>query len=373
MPTNEFFSLIIFIFLSTGSLLADKPDSVQSETTSKETNDSLVTIGFDEEWVELRGKRYISEVNYDKKDGKVYAMIAIEYIYSPNGGFPSIVKKRLNADVTSFSIVSENKGVAVDRNKVFIQGMEKNEQENSLAYENDSDNVASIIPNIARTDYDLFDADPATLINVRDEYNLTYFKDKDHVYYMFDRIPGADAGTFEYIDRGYAKDKKYAYHKNKPIEKSDVETFKFLKFALAKDTNHVYFNGNVLNMYDTQTFMIVAVFQNYYVRDNFKQHYYLKDKHGVYINHEIIPYADPGSFEMVFALNRLDTLNMYAKDKNHVFTGTKILQGADPVTFRMDYDEDKKEFVYFDKNYFYKNGERSEKTSFNQENNIKRR
>ena len=334
----------------------------QSEVVSQEVIDSIV--GYHDKRPRI-GKTYISRVSYDKKDGKVSAFITIQYPYLPSSNGPffsqSTVRKRLNTDGVSFYIVSRNMGVAVDKDKVFIRGMEKNEQEDSLVYENGRKRDALVIPLLTRTDYDLFDSDPATLKTIEDDYNFAYFKDKNHVYYIFDRISGADAESFEYVDERYAKDDKHVFYKNKLIENSDAETFEFFDYGFAKDANQVYFNGEALNMYDAPSFMVVAVFQNYYENDDDKQYYYLKDKNGVYINNEIIPSADPESFEMVYDLGDLDTLNMYAKDKNFVFAGKKILHGADPVTFEMDYDEDKDDYVYFDKNNFYKNGKKGKK------------
>ena len=389
----------IFVFVLSLTMCVDV--FAQSKVTAEEVVDSVASIVFNEDWSEPEEKTYIFEektyilnVRYEKIDGKVYALITIQY---PSGDsscgpmcYQSTVRKRLNADVASFDIISEKKDIAIDKNKIFIQGMEKNEKENILAYDDDAESKehASIIPSLTRTDYDLFDADPATLTIVRDGYNHSYFKDKDHVYYVYDHIPGADSKSFEYINMGYAKDKENVFHKNIPIENSDVETFEFLdgyyakdknnvcyngeiiknadsetfillSFAFAKDTNRVYLNGDVLNMYDAQSFMVVAEEDRYDYDDISKQYYYLKDKHGVYINHEIIPYADPESFEMVH-FDTWNKLNMYSKDKNHVYAGSKILQGADPATFRSDYDKDKKELVYFDKNGFYKNGEKIE-------------
>ena len=351
--------------------------NIKTVAQSETTNDSTIMIRFNEEQFRSEGEAHIIQVKYEKKGGKVYAQIVIQHPYPAISScgpvcFRSTVNKRLNADGNSFYVISEGKGVAVDKNKVFIQGMEKNEQENSLAYEEGSRESASIMPSLTRTDYDLFDADPATLTTVIDDYDYTYFKDQNNVYCMFDRISGANAKAFEYIDEGYAKDNKYVFYKNKLIEKSNANTFEFVDYAFAKDANQVYFNGEIINMYDAPSFTVVHVFQNYYVYGDYKQHYYLKDKHGVYINNEIIPFADPESFEMVYDMNDLDTLNMYAKDKNHVFLGDKILQGADPSSFRMDYDEDKKDFVYFDKNYSYENGIKREKVLYKQENKKER-
>ena len=339
--------------------------------SAQSANDSSTTIRFSDERFKPLGKTYISQVNYEKKGGKVYARIVIQHPSPPMSScgpmcFRSTVVKRLNADGNSFYVISEGKSVAVDKNKVFILGMEKNEQENKAAYEEDSRKSALIIPSLVRTDYDIFDADPATLKTIREDYDYTYFKDKNNVYYMFDRILDANAKTFEYIKNGYAKDNKSVFYKNKLIKNSNANTFEFLDYAFAKDANQVYFNGKIMKMYDAPSFAVVHVFQNYYVYNDYKQHYYLKDKNGVYINNEKIPFADYKSFEMIYDMNDLDTLNMYAKDKNHVFWGNKILQGADANSFKMEYDESKKEFVFFDKNYSYKNGEKIDKIASKQ-------
>lgn len=222
-------------------------------------------------------------------------------------------------------------------------------KDNNHVYRNDSDNCSSTI---------LTWADPETfevLLN-------NYIKDKDSVYYMVDgEINGADSATFNVLNCdgcwGYAKDQNTVYYAGVKINDSDPTTFEVLNNKYSKDKNYVYHEHSTTNVNDSQTVDKVAgadatTFETlnwYYGKDNSNAYYYgimipgvdantfmvfetigyqsyAKDKDFVYRGSNIIPGADPATFEIID--------QTYSKDANHVYHEYNIVEGADPATFQ---------------------------------------
>lgn len=194
-----------------------------------------------------------------------------------------------------------------------------------------------------------------------------YFKDVSNVYWLTEKIEGADPGTFRVvgdwssayaidkngiwarstlimvtypdqfkdIGNGYGTDGKFVYYFESIMLMADPKTFKFLDGYYSRDEKNVYYGGHLLSS-DAPNFRLL-------LSD------YAKDSASVYIGESRVEGADPGTFRVL--------RDYYAKDKNHVFHLNRIIEGADIESFayshRGPYGE-----VFKDKNFSYLDGER---------------
>ena len=312
-------------------------------------------------------------ISYLKESGNVYADIRIQHPYPPMSScgptcFQSTVRKKLDVHAPSFTVLSQRAGVAVDRNGVVISGMRKGEELTDktpvklLGGRASAEGSGRELLGGLRNDYDLFDADPATLSVLDAGYYTYYFKDRRSVYYMYNRLEGADPATFVNLDGGYSRDARHVYYYAQQLKGADAATFEHLDelgdYGYAKDKGQVYHNGAVLPRYHAPSFEMIKVFytNDGGYPDTGKYYLYAKDRNGVYANGERIPHADPESFVMVYTMYKFDTLNLYAKDKNHVYVGSEVLEGADPATFVEEFDEKRGLVYYHDAKRYYRDG-----------------
>ena len=84
-------------------------------------------------------------------------------------------------------------------------------------------------------------------------FDTTYAKDKSNAYFDGQPIPGADATSFDVLDRtGFAKDRNHVYQLDRPIS-GDPAHFQLLDGGLSKDSTAVYWtDGGVLYFKDRQ-------------------------------------------------------------------------------------------------------------------------
>lgn len=103
------------------------------------------------------------------------------------------------------------------------------------------------------------------------------------------------------------------------LKEADADTFVDLGFKIAKDKNNVYdasFKGySIVNGVDVNS---------YFVFDRS----YRKDSNNVYWYEEVIPYADPASFEVIGE-------HSLAKDENSLYQFGHAIQGADETSFKI--------------------------------------
>jgi hypothetical protein len=178
-------------------------------------------------------------------------------------------------------------------------------------------------------------------------FDTTYAKDKATVYYDGRPIPGADADTFDVLDRaGFAKDRSHVYQLDRPIS-SDPAHFALLDGGLSKDSAAIYWtDGSVLSD-DPTHFAIVA---------NTDHYLFTKDGRTVHVNGNPIAAADPATFRVLQGAYAQDDRHVfyfsdqvpaadsasfhpldgpYASDKERVYWMGKVIDGADPATFRV--------------------------------------
>ncbi len=139
------------------------------------------------------------------------------------------------------------------------------------------------------------------------------------------------------------------------VDGADADSFRAFKFSKkhwARDKNHVYFEGRRLRSADPETFEIVDA-ANKISRDADNEYegsrktrndaerfvslgMYSKDIHGVYWFDKPIPGADFASFELIKKPNsKYKNDRAWARDKNRVYCDGRFLPLADPKAFKL--------------------------------------
>lgn len=177
--------------------------------------------------------------------------------------------------------------------------------------------------------------------------DATYARDRSTVYVSGRPLLGADAATFELLERrGFARDRNHVYRNDRRLS-DDPDHFELLAGDLAKDSHAVYWpDGRVLSD-DPAHFTVVST----------KDHYlFTKDRATVHVNGNPIAGAAPATFavlyggysrdaERIFYFDReisgADAASFhpldgpYAADAARVYWMGTVIDGADPVTFRV--------------------------------------
>lgn len=236
-----------------------------------------------------------------------------------------------------------------------------------------------------------------------------YASDSTNIYYLGDKIPGADAKTFSILNNNQlSKDKNHLYYMNEVVEGIDGNTFSVLDFIHYKDKNYVYMlisypkcdnaqltesggvecNGELyfflskanrnaaLNIPKdsvqqagpiSSAILLTSIYPREYtalkrihadpetfeVVDQDRSSYYTKDANNVFINGTAIEDASPEYFQV-------SRNTGYAYDNNHVFYEGKLIEDADPETFCLMPYIYKYYDYYKDKNYIYYRGKKVE-------------
>jgi hypothetical protein len=175
------------------------------------------------------------------------------------------------------------------------------------------------------------------------DWQSQYAKDKNHVYYAFEEIKGADVATFHLIGKesGYSVDKNHVYYQGKIVKGSNPTTFRFLKENMGCDDKDYYASGVAFHVSDYQSFR--SGDRNWAVDKNYVYYVdYRADEHHI----DTIPVGDYQSFK---ELNEV-----YAKDSRHVYFKAKIVSGADAISFHVfseyeTFGQDKNRVYYEDK------------------------
>src|SRR5882762_5477382 len=172
-------------------------------------------------------------------------------------------------------------------------------------------------------------ADPASF----KAFDTTYAKDRSNAYFDGHAITGADATTFDVLNRsGFAKDLNHVYQLDRPI-RDDPAHFELFDggvlsddpahfaivlnndhYLFTKDTRTVHVNGNPIADADPATFRVL-------------QGAYAQDARRIFYFTDPIIDADAASF------GPLD--GPYAGDARRVYWMGKPIDGADPATFRV--------------------------------------
>ena len=161
----------------------------------------------------------------------------------------------------------------------------------------------------------VFGADTATFHGVKDWVGV----DKDHVFFKEQMVEGADPATLKVVKYPLMRDNKDYYYQTYAIHVYDVENFKVLKWIeddfYARDSRYAY--------YDTLRFEPdLATFK-------VKDHFIAIDKNHVYHFGEVLPLADPTTYEESWK-------GWYSRDKSHIWCLGELLEDADYETFTVD-------------------------------------
>ena len=171
-----------------------------------------------------------------------------------------------------------------------------------------------------------------------------YSKDKNNVYYDFQKIEGADIKTFEPDGYSIGKDKKGVYYKTHKINGIDVNSTEVLENEFYKDKNNIYYRNKKLENFKPENFEVIS---SSLVQQNEDFYYFTEDENDntkffLLENKNV----DAETFEV------LD--EEYTKDKNNVYYKGKILKGADVKTFDIHYNKNDNGYKIKDKNKVYK-------------------
>lgn len=102
--------------------------------------------------------------------------------------------------------------------------------------------------------FEIEDADPDSF----QALDQTYARDKSTVYVGGRPLPGADAATFELLDRpGFAKDAHHVYQRDRPFS-DDPAHFELLDGDLSKDSTSVYWSDGEVLSDDPAHFAIIS-------------------------------------------------------------------------------------------------------------------
>ncbi|WNG86894.1 DKNYY domain-containing protein [Mycobacterium sp. ITM-2016-00317] len=146
----------------------------------------------------------------------------------------------------------------------------------------------------------------------------TYARDREHVYVNGHQLPGAHAETFRLLDRpGFSRDRNRVYRHDAPIS-TDPDNFELLADELARDGSRVYWlDGDVLSS-EPAHFVIISDEDGYL---------YAKDGSAVFVNGNVIAGARPATFRVL--------QGAYSRDDHGAFHFDRPIPGADVDTFRV--------------------------------------
>ena len=171
-----------------------------------------------------------------------------------------------------------------------------------------------------------------------------YSKDKNNVYYDFQKIEGADIKTFEPDGYSIGKDKTGVYYKTHKINGIDVNSTEVLENEFYKDKNNIYYRNKKLENFKPENFEVIS---SSLVGQNEDFYYFTEDEND---NTKFIllenKNVDAETFEV------LD--EEYTKDKNNAYYKGKILKGVDVKTLDIYYNKSDNGYKIKDKNKVYK-------------------
>lgn len=146
----------------------------------------------------------------------------------------------------------------------------------------------------------------------------TFAKDRSTVFVDGRPLPGADPGSFALLERqDFAKDRGRVYQRDDVLS-NDPTHFELLGGNLSKDADSVYWSDGKVLSDDPGHFLIVSDADHYL---------FTKDRRTVHVNGHPIVGADPASFLV------LD--GGYSRDDGGIFYFTDRIPGAEAATFEV--------------------------------------
>lgn len=190
---------------------------------------------------------------YTEKDGKIY----FKWIHGGNWTREySLVE---GADPETFSTInhSSNSYLAKDKNHVYIEA-------SVLAYADPAtfeqikdyywkDKSHVFLLQFGGDTCVIKDADPSTFKILGDE---NWGRDKQNVYFKFDKLPNCNASQFTVINEDWGKDDKRYFYNYKPVNLIDYPSARVLSNYYIIDKNHVFCQDSLMPDADVKTFMV---------------------------------------------------------------------------------------------------------------------
>ncbi|RFS16411.1 DKNYY domain-containing protein [Emticicia sp. C21] len=162
-------------------------------------------------------------------------------------------------------------------------------------------------------------------------------------------VQGADASTFETINKDYGKDETHVFYREYIVKNADPATFKVLEGFYSKDKSYGFAIGSngpdavVIISHEPDFFETVPNPEETPMNHTAEGTIYARDRQHVYDGKYIVALADPATFEYI-PMRSGSGYNL-AWDKKYVYWRDKPLEGADGGTFEKianDYFKDAK-------------------------------
>ncbi len=186
-----------------------------------------------------------------------------------------------------------------------------------------------------------------------------YVRGNDSIYYtywtfsfgrQYRPLLEADAESFHSLNDWAGADKYHVFYKDELVPGADPATIKVVKFPLLQDKSDYYYETKAMHVYDMASFKILKwIEEDFYARDKryayydtlrfepdmatfkLKSSFTAVDKNHVYRFGEILPLADPKTYEENWK-------GWYSRDKSHIWCLGELLEDADYATFTVDGD-----------------------------------
>lgn len=277
------------------------------------SNNHSIVVTFAPVYYAVKGNYvYFKDTIAPGVDPKTFAVVSDYYGKDRQGIFYSTGERLTMADANSFTVLDDTEAYAIDSELVFFASSQ------------------------------IFEADAATFKVLGDQYAI----DKNYVYSTNQVIIGADPSTFILVGNGYAEDKNNVYYLGQSFTLSQRAPLP-IGFGYSANEDSIFYNGFKVEAADRATFIPLSS-------------YYAKDKAHVYYQWEILPEADPITFEIIRGDNSSwspqvarDSKNVYSEftalplnpkvvrilgdhflvDTTKVYFTNTIVAGADPKTF----------------------------------------
>lgn len=219
----------------------------------------------------------------------------------------------------------------------------------------------------------LSDADLATF----EVLNMPIAKDQFYVYNWEKKLEQFHAPSFEYINDGYYKDRAAVYQSPPrfvPIKNAIPATFQRLEEDFAKDESSAYFREQIIEGADAASFEVIerkingisqetqAMIQSYI----FFPRHIAKDKYHLFTSDIRVPFdVDVNSFEYISGIYAKDKFSAYyiyttydPSQKTDCYYKVEKIEGADTNTFqRISLKLEHRNYAK-DKNHVYFHGKK---------------
>lgn len=166
---------------------------------------------------------------------------------------------------------------------------------------------------------------------------------------VYHKLPQVDPSTFESVNDWLGHDAGHVYFKNDLVVGADPITVKAKKYPLFMDKNDYYYKSTAMHVVDMPSFEVLKRFEDHFWAKDKRYAYFdtlridsadistfrvkstfsAIDKNHVYYFGEILPLADPETYDP-------DWKGIYSRDKSHIWCGDELLEDADYETFDVD-------------------------------------